>query len=189
MPATIKELKYVITSDCFRYTGSKSFQSFLKLYLQSPGFNYTFWIRICSFISKQGGGRFLNILPRLILKHKSYKFGIDIPFSTSIDTGLYIGHFGGIIVNGRTIIGKNCNLSQGVTIGSNTDKKAVIGDNVYIGPGAKIIGGVQIGNNSEIGANAVVTHDVPPYTCFAGVPARKIKDLDINPRYILHADY
>ena len=76
----------------------------------------------------------------------------------------------------RAKIGKNCNISQGVTIGqSNRGKRAgvpVIGDSVFIGPGAKIFGAITIGNNVAIGANAVVTSDVPDNAVVAGIPAR-----------------
>ena len=73
-------------------------------------------------------------------------------------------------------IGKNCNISPGVNIGkANRGKNKgypTIGDNVYIGPGAKIIGAVKIGNNVAIGANTVVTKDIPDNACIGGVPAR-----------------
>ena len=74
------------------------------------------------------------------------------------------------------MIGDNVNISQGVTIGqTNRGKRKgvpVIGNGVYIGPGAKVIGKVTIGNNVAIGANAVVTEDVPDNACVAGVPAK-----------------
>lgn len=108
--------------------------------------------------------------------HYKFKFGIMIPFNTQIGKGFYIGHFCCIVVNPATIIGKNVNISQGVTIGAvnRGDNKgiATIGDGVYIGPGAKIIGAVTIGNNVAIGANAVVTHNVPDNAVVAGVPAK-----------------
>ena len=95
-----------------------------------------------------------------------------------IGPGLCVGHAiaGGIIMNDKTRIGKNCNIHHGVTIGVKNRGCAVgvpvFGDNVYIGPGAKVIGGIRIGNNVAIGANAVVTHDVPDNAVVGGVPAR-----------------
>ena len=103
-------------------------------------------------------------------------YGIQIPWGTHIGKGFYIGHFGTIVVNGGAVIGDNVNISQGVTIGqTNRGKRKgvpVIGNGVYIGPGAKVIGKVTIGNNVAIGANAVVTEDVPDNACVAGVPAK-----------------
>ena len=85
----------------------------------------------------------------------------------------------GIIVSRYAVIGKNARIFQQVTIGQNEAGDApVIGDNVTIYPGARVIGKVKIGNNAVVGANAVVTHDVEDNAVVAGVPARVIKYLD-----------
>lgn len=82
----------------------------------------------------------------------------------------------GIIISYYAKIGKNCVIRQQVTIAQDdSNKAAIIGDNVIIGAGAKIIGNVKIGNNVIIGANAVVTHDIPNNSIAVGVPARVIK--------------
>lgn len=98
--------------------------------------------------------------------------------NAQIGPGLYIGHHGGIVTNEEMQIGKNCNLSHDVTIGvSRRGERAgvpVIGDNVYIGPGAKIFGKITIGNNAAIGANCVVTKDVPENGVVAGIPGKVI---------------
>lgn len=95
-----------------------------------------------------------------------------------IGKGLYLGHYFGIVINEDVIMGCNINLSNDVTIGQTNrgGRKGVpiLGNNIYIGPGARIIGKVVIGNNVAIGANAVVTHDVPDNAVVAGVPARII---------------
>lgn len=104
--------------------------------------------------------------------------GISIPFNSKIGRGLYIGHFGGIVLGTEVIIGEYCNLSQQVTIGQGgrggIQKSPTIRNFVYIGPGAKIFGGITIGNHVAIGANAVVTEDVPDHAVIAGVPAKII---------------
>ncbi|MDD2268960.1 MAG: serine acetyltransferase [Bacteroidales bacterium] len=111
-----------------------------------------------------------------MLRHYTYKFGISISSKTIIGKGFYIGHFGGIVVNSATVFGDNVNISQGVCFGqSNRGEKkgcAVVGNCVYVGPGAKIVGNVHIGNNVAIGANAVVTKDIPDNAVVAGVPAK-----------------
>ena len=121
----------------------------------------------------------------------TYKYGIEISPKTEIDTGFYIGHFGGI-VNSSAKIGKNCNISQGVTIGmANRGKNrgvATIGDNVYIGPGAKIIGAVKIGDNVAIGANCVVTKDIPDNGVVVGIPG-KVISLKGSAGYIGNTNY
>lgn len=92
-------------------------------------------------------------------------WGIEIPRGAKIGPGLYIGHFGGITVSSIAVIGRDCNLSQGITIGvSGAGSKRgapVIGDNVYIAPGARLFGKITIGNNVKIGANAVIHKDLP----------------------------
>jgi len=117
-------------------------------------------------------------LARIMLHHLTYKLGISIPPSTKIGSDFYIGHFGGIVINHKSVIGKNCNISQGVTLGQ-ANRGAnkgypSLGDNVYIGPGAKIVGAVKIGNNVAIGANCVVTKDIPDNSVVVGVPSRVI---------------
>lgn len=101
---------------------------------------------------------------------------IDLPADCEIGEGLYIGHFGPIIVNGKSRLGRNCNLSQGVTIGvvqrGERQGVPVIGDRVYIGPNAIVIGGIEVGHDAAIGAGAVVTRAVPPLAVMAGNPAK-----------------
>jgi len=105
-------------------------------------------------------------------KRLTVKYGIQIPRTTRIGYGLYIGHGIGIVINGETIIGNNVNISQFLSIGTNKRTPAVIGDNVYIGPNVCIVENVHIGNNATIGAGAVVVKDVPENATVAGVPAR-----------------
>ena len=103
--------------------------------------------------------------------------GVSLPAHAQIGKGLYIGHFGNIIVHPDTVMGERCALSQGVTIGVlGGDRPGVprIGNDVYIGAGAKILGPVTIGDGAVIGANAVVIDDVPAGATAVGVPARII---------------
>jgi serine O-acetyltransferase len=103
--------------------------------------------------------------------------GVSLPAHARIGKGLYIGHFGNIIVHPDTVMGERCSLSQGVTIGVlGGDRPGVprIGNDVYIGAGAKILGPITIGDGAIIGANAVVIDDVPAGATAVGVPARNI---------------
>jgi serine O-acetyltransferase len=102
--------------------------------------------------------------------------GISIPASAVIGHSFYIGHFGGIILNANTIIGNNCNISQGVTIGVSgqgvTRGTPVIGDNVYIGANTVLAGNIKIGNNCLVGACTLVNRDLPDNSVAVGVPAQ-----------------
>lgn len=92
-------------------------------------------------------------------------WGIEIPRGAKVGPGLYIVHYGGINVSSQAVIGRDCNLSQNITIGvSGAGAKRgapTIGDNVYIAPGARLFGKIAIGNNVKIGANAVIHKDLP----------------------------
>ncbi|MGB9688650.1 serine O-acetyltransferase [Thermogutta sp.] len=173
------EWKYLICSDLYRITGQINWMILVRHVLFGESYKYIFWMRTCAYTKSHAIFRYV-IYPfaKLYLRRLRYKLGISIPPETQIGSGFYIGHFGGIVVNERCIIGKNCNLSHGVTLGqvNRGPRKGcpIIGDNVYIGPGAKIIGAVRVGNNVAIGANCVVTKDVPDNAVVVGVPGKII---------------
>jgi Serine acetyltransferase len=116
----------------------------------------------------------------MVLNRKKYKYGIDIPYDCQIGKGLYIGHFGGIVVSPSAVIGSNLNISQGTTIGVSSRGARmgapVIGDSVYIAAGAKVFGKIFIGSNVAIGANAVVNKDIPDFSVVVGIPCHIISD-------------
>ena len=146
---------------------------------RNDGYRYTFWMRACNYSYKHLITR-ICIFPLcyLIYRHNTYKFGCQIPFSTNIKEGFFLAHLIGTVINRNTIIGKNVNISQNVTIGqaNRGNKKGIptIGDGVYIGTGAVIIGDIDIGNNVAIGANSVVTKDIPDNAVVVGIPAKII---------------
>jgi len=104
--------------------------------------------------------------------------GISISPQCEIGDGLYIGHFGNIIFPAHGRLGRNCNVSQGVTLGlagrgANRGAPA-IGDRVYIGPNAIVVGKITVGHDAKICAGAVVTRPIPPCAVVMGNPARVI---------------
>jgi serine O-acetyltransferase len=105
-------------------------------------------------------------------------WGIELPRRATIGGGLYIGHFGAITISGEAVIGRNCTVSQGVTIGvSGEGPKSgvpVIGDDVYLAPGARLFGKIHVGNNVKIGANAVIHKDIPDNAIVVLDPGFKI---------------
>lgn len=103
--------------------------------------------------------------------------GIGLPKSAVIGPGLRIWHFGGIFLHPDVVIGSNCTLRQGVTLGNRYEDgpAPVIGDNVEFGAYAQVLGGVRVGNNCRIGALSVVLSDVPDGATAVGSPARIIR--------------
>jgi serine O-acetyltransferase len=188
-----KDYKYLILSDLYRIYGKSSFPSLLRQVLFGEAYKFIFWMRTCKFTHGMPWLKYLLYpLAVFMYQHYTYKFGIGIQFTTDIGAGFYIGHFGCIFVYPYCKIGKNCNLSQGVTLGkANRGKNMgypIIGDNVYIGPGAKVVGAVKVGNHVAIGANSVVTKDVPDNAVVVGVPGRVIS-YDGSEGYVDHTDY
>ena len=107
-------------------------------------------------------------------------FGVSIGNAVEIGPGLMMTH-GNVVIDGRTRIGKHCQINPWVTIGLSNSRKLgfsaqgpTIGDEVHIGTGAKILGPVTVGHHARIGANAVVIHDVPANTTVVGAPARVV---------------
>ncbi|MGK4046653.1 serine O-acetyltransferase [Ligilactobacillus salivarius] len=120
---------------------------------------------------------------KLYIKYRFHKMSLKLGFTiplNSIDSGLSIAHYG-LLTIGNCKIGKNCRIQEGVNIGSTSgdSKAATIGDNVFIGTGAKIIGNIKIADNVVIGAGSVVTKSIlEEGVTYAGVPARKISNND-----------
>jgi serine O-acetyltransferase len=113
-----------------------------------------------------------------VLRHRiwSVATGADIPLNSRIAGGLLLPHPNGVVVHPQSEIGPNCLLFQQVTLGTVHGSNAVprLGGNVVVGAGAKLLGGITIGDHALIGANAVVLQDVPAGASAVGVPARII---------------
>lgn len=116
---------------------------------------------------------------RYISQRGVRKSGIEIHPGAQIGKGLFIDHGSGVIIGETAIIGDNCTLYQGVTLGGtgkDTGKRhPTLGNNVMVGSGAKILGPFTIGDNSKIGAGSVVLKEVPPNSTVVGVPGRVVR--------------
>ncbi len=114
-----------------------------------------------------------------ISKRARHKTGIEIHPAAQIGKGLFIDHGMGVVIGETTIIGDNCTIYQGVTLGGTGKDKGkrhpTIGNNVTIGSGAKVLGPFTVGDNSKIAANAVVLNEIPPNSTCVGVPAHIVK--------------
>jgi serine O-acetyltransferase len=147
---------------------------------RTPGVQAVIVLRFGQWVMKKNMILRVFLEPVYALLYDSIRiiWGIEIPREAEIGEGFYIGHFGGIIVSPDTIIGRNVNISHQVTIGVSGQGQnrgcPVIGDNVYIAPGAKIFGKIKIGDNAKIGANAVVHKDIPDNAIVVLAPGFKI---------------
>ena len=114
----------------------------------------------------------LALIPHLINK---WMHGCVIGIKASFGGGLVLAHPIGIVINSSVRGGVNLILESGVVLGDNRGRSPLIGDDVFVGSGAKVIGGVSVGNGARIGANAVVLHDVSPGATVYGIPAREAR--------------
>lgn len=190
---TFSQYRFLVLSDLYRITGHAKRASLLRYIFHGESYRYNFWMRTCAYAKGNPLLRYtLYPFARLVLGHLVYKLGISIPAGTSIGSGFYIGHFGGIVVSQKATIGRNCNISQGVTIGrANRGRNQgypVLGNNIYIGPGAVIAGSVRIGDNVAIGANCVVTTDIPDNSVVVGIPGKIISQAGAA-GYVNRTDY
>ncbi len=131
----------------------------------------------------------LYLLARLISQCARFWTGIEIHPGALIGKGFFIDHGMGVVIGETTIVGDNVTLYQGVTLGGTgkeTGKRhPTLGDNIVVGAGAKVLGNIEIGSNSYIGANAVVLRSMPENTTVVGVPARITKQEGKRIDYVL----
>ncbi len=169
-----------IKADYQRYykaTGSGNRFKRIMLVITDLGFMAVMVFRFCKWTNTLRIpvlGQLARIVYFIFYKIVQVLAGVDIDVNSDIGPGFYIGHFSCVVVTGK--LGANCSIGQGVTIGSKgagkSDGWPVIGDNVYIGAGAKIIGSIAVGDNVVVGANAVVIDNVPANSRAVGVPAK-----------------
>ncbi len=153
-------------------------RNLLEVLLAYSGLHAIIGYRLAHALDRLG----VPVIPRAIMTVARGLTGIEIHPSAKIGRGLFIDHGMGVVIGETAVIGKNVTLFQGVTLGGtgkeHGKRHPTIGDNVVIGAGAKVLGNITIGNDSMVGANAVVIRDVPEHSTVVGVPGRitRIKD-------------
>lgn len=167
----------LLRSDYYRYLGRhiSSIAALWFLHFKEPAMGFLFYFRLSQY-----KGIFYPYL-RLRMEKYLRKYSLLIPRSLKTGKGLYLGHGTGIVINPTAVIGSNVNISQFTTVGSNNASAAVIEDGAYIGPSVCVVEHVRIGSCSVIGAGAVVTKDIPPFSKAAGVPAKVLGHSDYTP--------
>jgi serine O-acetyltransferase len=170
-----------IKRDLARYRITEN-RSMLATLILSPGAFACIYYRFGHWIwySESKHAHWLSILRPLYIVGKrlvEIYTGISVSPQARIGPGLYLNHFGSVFI-GASTIGENCNFAHEVTVGisGRGDKRGrpEIGDRVFVGPGAKILGKLNIGNDVAIGANAVVTANLPDRAVALGIPAKVV---------------
>ena len=149
-------------------------RSYLEILICYPGLHAVFFYKISNFFWNLN----LKLIARMISNFSRFFTGVEIHPAVKIGKNLFIDHGMGVVIGETTIIGDNVSIYQGVTLGGTKRIKKkrhpTINDNVVIGAGAKVLGPILVGKNSKIGANSVVTKNVPPNITVIGIPARVI---------------
>lgn len=167
-----KNLRYDIRSVLERDPAARNGFEVFFLY---PGVAAVMWHRLSHFLYRHN----MKFLARWISQCVRFWTGIEIHPGAVIGKGLFIDHGMGVIIGETAVIGDDCTIYQGVTLGGTGKEKGkrhpTLGDNVTVGSGAKVLGPFTVGDNSKIAAGAVVLSEVPANSTCVGVPARVVK--------------
>lgn len=167
-----KNISYDINAVLERDPAARSKMEVFFLY---PGIQAVMWHRVAHFFYKHNR----KFIARWISQCTRFWTGIEIHPGATIGKGLFIDHGMGVVIGETTVIGDNCTIYQGVTLGGTGKEKGkrhpTLGNNVMVGSGAKVLGPFTVGDNSKIAAGAVVLSEVPQNSTCVGVPARIVK--------------
>ncbi|MGE5613060.1 MAG: serine O-acetyltransferase EpsC [Bacillota bacterium] len=150
-------------------------KSTLEVFLLYSGFHALIYHRIAHWLYK----RKLFFLARVVSQYSRFMTGIEIHPGAVIGRGLFIDHGMGVVIGETAVIGDNCTIYHGVTLGGTGKEKGkrhpTIGNNVLIGAGAILLGPIVVGDNAMIGAGSVVVDNVEPDTTVTGPKARVVR--------------
>lgn len=178
---TVILIYFVLVSLIFKKEIKAAFErdpaatNFLEVLLMYSGLHAIIFYRTAHKLLQIG----IPFLPRFLSQFARWLTGIEIHPGATIGKGLFIDHGMGVVIGETSIVGNDVTLFQGVTLGGTGKERGkrhpTLGNSVVVGTGAKILGNVRIGDNVQIGANAVVIKDVPPNSTVVGVPGRIVK--------------
>lgn len=171
----------IVYSDLYRYNGKMGVKNLLGTAIRKVDFRWILLFRIYQ-------SRRHPFFSRWMLRRCSLKTGIQIGWHSTIGKGLVLVHCGNIAVNNEAVIGKNCTMYHGVTVGmefrGSRQGNPVIGDNVWIGSNACIVGNIKIGDDVLIAPLSFVNFDVPSHSIVIGNPAKIIHRENATECYI-----
>ena len=150
-------------------------RSVLEIFLCYPGFHAILFHRLAHWLYRWG----VPLLPRVISQFARWMTGIEIHPGAQIGRRFFIDHGMGVVIGETTIIGDDCLIYQGVTLGGTGKEKGkrhpTLGNRVIIGTGAKVLGNIVIGDCVRIGAGSVVLKPVPAHSTVVGIPGRIVR--------------
>lgn len=150
-------------------------RSGFEIFILYSGLHALIYHRIAHFFHRHH----MYFIARMISQMNRFFTGVEIHPGAQIGKGLFIDHGSGVVIGETTIIGDNCTIYQGATLGGTGKdvgkRHPTLGNNVMVGAGAKILGPFKVGDNSKIASNAVVLEEIPPDSTAVGVPARVVK--------------
>lgn len=150
-------------------------KSVLEIWLCYPGFHAILLHRLAHTLYRER----VPLVPRVISQLSRFLTGIEIHPGATIGRRFFIDHGAGVVIGETTEIGDDCLLYQGVTLGGTGNEKGkrhpTLGNRVVVGTGAKVLGGIRIGDDVKIGAGSVVVHPVPDGATVVGIPGRVVR--------------
>lgn len=172
-------------ADLYRYTGKTDFKTFLKTWRSCPEYRTISYFRAAQHYP---GRTFMGYFFRYLLKKCYYKFHINLFPESTVGEGLFVGHFSNVGISPFATVGKNFNIGQGANIGQANRGRLkgapTIGDCVWVGPNAIVVGNIKIGNNVLIAPGAFVNFDVPDNSMVIGNPGVIKPSLNATEGYI-----
>ncbi|MCA9901636.1 MAG: hypothetical protein KC433_25825 [Anaerolineales bacterium] len=149
----------------------------VKLLLHHMPLRAMMWFRLAQWCHRNR----VPFLPGSIQRRLLLRYGLELAPGDEIGGGLYIAHPVGCVIRPRKM-GENCSIIAAVTIGMRNEWRfPVFGDRVFLGAGARVLGNIELGDDSAVGANAVVVKDVPAGTTVVGIPARPLAKRTLQP--------
>ena len=166
-----RDIKAALARDPAAHSG-------LAVVLSYPGFHARQLHRLSNWLYTNR----VPVLPGAISFFNRFWTGIEIHPGATIGEGLFIDHGMGVVIGETAVIGDDCHLTQGVTLGGTSNRREkrhpTLGNNVVVGAGAKIIGAIEVGDHARIGAGSVVLTNVPPLATVVGVPGKIVAYYD-----------
>ena len=176
----VLSLREIVQADAFRYTGQTGRSAVWRAYRESPGFRFTYHLRHVAYLAARRRSPALvrYVFHRLLLNRYRFRYGFDISPTTVIGPGLYLGHFGGVVISPHAVLGSNINIAQGVTIGaaSRGARKGTptLEDRVWVGAHAILVGKITVAEAALVAPGAYVNFDVPALGLVLGNPGKVV---------------